>query len=345
MSQQIKVGIAGLGRSGWNMHANALSKLPEHFQVAAVMDPREERRAEANSKFGCETFTSFEELTQADIELLVIATPSQFHKEHTISALNAGKNVIVEKPLASNVSEVDEMITAAKNANKILTVNQNYRYHSYSKTMSDVMASGKLGEIVQIRVAIHQFSRRWDWQTLRKNNGGILTNHGAHYLDWALLHFEDNDPEVFCHLVDTPLYAGDADSHAKVIVRPKDGPLIDIELTHCSAYPQDTFLIMGTQGSLRGTREKLEWKYFIPENEVKLELDHEPTHDRSYNRESLTFIEESKDLNTSFGDDMILLYQDLFASIRESAPLQITVDSVRRQIDIFDKCRLSSGWF
>ena len=344
MPDAVKVGIAGLGRSGWNMHANALSKLTEQFKVSAVMDLSETRRAEAKAKFDCETFSSYDDLLTSDCDLVVVASPSQFHTEHTISALEAKKHVIVEKPLAASVSEVDSMIAAAKTANKVLTVNQNYRYHSYFRTMTDVMASGKLGEIVQIRVAIHQFSRRWDWQTLRENNGGILTNHGAHAIDWLLLHFQDEDPEVFCHLVDTPLYAGDADSHAKVIIRPKDGPLIDVELTHCNAHPQDNYLIMGTQGSLSGTRDKLQWKYFIPENEEKLELDREPTHDRSYNRESLTFLEESVVLENDFGNDMLLLYKDLYGTLREGKALKITAEGVRRQIDIFDKCRLSAGW-
>ena len=344
MSEAVRVGIAGLGRSGWNMHANALSKLPEHYRVVAVMDLDEVRRAEANEKFGCETFSSFDDLVNADIELTVVATPSQFHTEHTVTALQAGKHVIVEKPIAPNVAEVDKMIAAAKAADKRLTVNQNYRYHSYYQKIDEVMSSGVLGSIVQIRVAIHQFSRRWDWQTLRKNNGGILTNHGAHALDWLLLHFADDDPEVFCHLVDTPLYAGDADSHAKVIIRPKDGPLIDLELTHANAYPQDSYLVMGTQGSLTGTREELCWKYFVPENEAGLSLDPEPTADRSYNRETLAFTEESVQLNESFGDDMVLLYQDLHASLRTGASLAITPESVRRQIALFDRCRASAGW-
>lgn len=344
MADTIKVGIAGLGRSGWNMHATALSRLAERYTITAVMDLSEERRKEAKTKFNCETYTSFDDLAKADIDLMVVASPSQFHTEHTVKALQAGKHVIVEKPLAPSVTEVDSMIAAAKKSEKILTVNQNYRYHSDFRTMSEVMASGKLGEIIQIRVAIHQFSRRWDWQTLRKNNGGILTNHGAHGIDWLLLHFEDEDPEVFCHLVDTPLYAGDADSHAKIIIRPKDGPLIDVELSHCNAYPQDNYLIMGTQGSLTGTRQHLRWKYFLPENESKLELDINPTHDRSYNRESLTFIEESVDLSDSFNDDMVLLYEDLYATIREAKPLKITAESVRRQIAIFDKCRESAAW-
>ena len=246
--------------------------------------------------------------------------------------------------MAASVAEVDTMIAAAQAADRVLTVGQNYRYHSDFRTVSEVMASGKLGNIVQIRVAVHQFSRRWDWQTLKKNNGGIMTNHGAHVLDWLLLHIDDDDPEVFCHLVATPLYAGDADSHAKIIIRPQSGPLLDLELTHCNAYPQDNYTVMGTKGSLTGTKKHLRWKYFVPENERALELDTTPTADRSYNHETLTFTEESAEVGDTFNDDLLLLYGDLYGTLREHKPLQITPESVRKQIYIFGKCRASAAW-
>jgi len=344
VADTIRVGIAGLGRSGWNLHADALSRLPKHYRVAAAMDLSEPRRAEAEARFACATFATFAELTEADIDLVVVATPSPFHAEHTLAALEAGKDVLVEKPMARSVAEVDAMIAAAETAGRVLTVGQNYRYHSDFRTIGEVMASGKLGSVVQIRVAIHQFSRRWDWQTLRENNGGIMNNHGAHVLDWLLLHVQDDDPEVFCHLVDTPLYAGDADSHAKIIIRPKGGPLLDIELTHCNAYPQASYTVMGTRGSLSGTKEVLRWKYFVPERERALTLDTSPTDDRSYNRETLTFTEESVTLADAFSDDWVRLYGDLYGTLRENKPLAITPESVRRQIYILDKCREVAGW-
>lgn len=340
----ISVGIAGLGRSGWNLHAKALARLPEQYKIAAVMDLSEERRAEAYESFGCQTFRRLDALLNSDIDLVVLATPSHLHSEHTLKALQAGKHVMVEKPLAKSVAEVDKMIAASKEAGKVLTVNQNYRYHHDIRTLNEVIASGKLGELVQIRVAIHQFSRRWDWQTVRERNGGILTNHGAHAIDWLLLHFEDEDPDVFCHLVNTPLYAGDADSHAKVIIRPKDGPLIDIELTHCNAFPQDSYLIMGTTGSLKGNKQSITWRYFNPDKEQALKLNMEPTIDRSYNRESLCFTEEVVELNTSFGEAMVQLYTDLYNTLRNGAALTITPESVRRQIAIFEKCWDAAGW-
>lgn len=118
-----------------------------------------------------------------------------------------------------------------------------------------IVESGELGRIVLMRFTDHGFSRRWDWQTLKQYGGGILNNKGAHTIDWALLFVDDPEPEVMAHMETPPLYAGDAESHAKLIIRPKDGPMIDIEMTHTNAYPQESCLIMATQGSLSSNRE------------------------------------------------------------------------------------------
>ncbi len=109
----------------------------------------------------------------------------------------------------------------------------------------------------------------------------------------------------------TPLYAGDAESHAKLIIRPKDGPMIDIEMTHTNAYPQESCLIMATQGSLSSNRELIRWKYFRLEDASPLVLDTQPSPDRSYNRENLPWIEESYQPYQNLSNDVQHLYQDL----------------------------------
>ena len=343
MTDVVQVGIAGLGRSGWDMHAKALAALPEMFQITAVADPRPERRQEAQERFNCQTTTEFVDLIANDaVELVVVATPSHFHAEQTVAALQAGKQVIVEKPMALTVAEVDQMIEAAQGANRILTVNQNYRYQPDYRKVREVLASGKLGQPVQIRVAVHQFGRRWDWQTLTEYGGGILNNHGVHWLDMMLQLIEAEEADeldLFCHMVQTPLYAGDAESHAKLILWPKNGPLIDIELTHANAYGQDTWLVMATQGSLTGTRRQLRWKYFEPDAVPPLQLDREPTPDRSYNREQLPWIEEVCDLSGIVTDGMVPLYRDLYRTLRGKRPLAITPESVRRLMMVLAKSR------
>src|SRR5687768_15778459 len=161
----VKVGIAGLGRSGWGLHANAMSYLPEQFEVVAVCDPDPARQQEAEQHFECRTYAAYDGLVaDEEIELMVVATPSQLHRQDTIAALQAGKHVMVEKPMGISLPEVDAMIGTARETGRLLTVNQNYRYAGDFLKIREIIASGVLGRIIQIRLAIHQFKRRWDWQ-------------------------------------------------------------------------------------------------------------------------------------------------------------------------------------
>lgn len=336
----IKVGISGLGRSGWGLHVAALGRVQGLFGITAVFDPNPVRQQEAHEQLGCRAYGSYGELlADEELELVVVASPSPHHADDAVAALAAGKHVLVEKPMATRLVDVDRMIGAAERNGRLLTVNQNYRYAADFLKIKEVVASGVLGELLLIRLAQHQFRRRWDWQTLTEFGGGILNNHGAHYIDWALALLDDPEPEVvLAHLVDTPLYAGDADSHAKVMLRPKKGPLVDIELTHACGFPQQTAVIMGTQGTLSSTREEVRWKYYKPDQVPPLVLDRQPTPDRSYNVEELPMWEESYRPVLDMRGEIAQLYRDLYQTIRHNAPLAITPQSVRRLMAVLAAC-------
>ena len=227
------------------------------------------------------------------VELMVVATPSNLHAEQTIAALRAGQHVIVEKPMASDLAGADAMIAVAEETGRILTVHQNLRYAADFVKMREVIASGVLGRIIEIRIHNGGFDRRWDWQTLKRYGGGALNNSGPHFIDMGMLLIDDPEPTVFCHMEATPLYAGDADSHVKVVLKPKRGPLVEINITAACAYPQPNFLVLGTQGSLVCDRGEAVWKYFDPAEAPALILDDAPiARDRTYNREQLPWKEE-----------------------------------------------------
>lgn len=340
MADQINVGIAGLGRSGWNIHARTLEKLPDKYRVVAVSDPIKERLQEAMGKFGCRTYTDFNELIEdKDVELVVVATPSHLHAPQTIKALEAGKHVVCEKPMATNLAEADAMIEAAKRSGKILTIFQNSLFNPDYLKIREVIRSGKLGRIVLIKIYSHTFGRRWDWQTLKKFGCGELRNNGVHLIIQGLTFIGDNEPEVFCDLQRT-LTLGDAEDHVKIILKAENAPLIDIEVTRACAYPQNTWLIMGTQGGLIGNRFSLKWKYFNPEELPPRQLETEPTPDRSYNVEEIPWKEESWSISESeyWGASALMFYQKLYGTLRLGEPLAVTPELVRRVMWVIEKC-------
>ena len=133
---------------------------------------------------------------------------------------------------------------------------------------------------------------------------------------------------------------GDAEDHVKVILRAPGAPLIDMEFSNACAYPQEIWLVMGTQGGLAGSHAQLRWKSIDPDVLPARQLSREPTPDRSYNREELPWVEETCDLSKEgHRTNNRRLYHRLYATLREGAPLAITPGSIRRQIAVLEACR------
>ena len=113
---------------------------------------------------------------------------------------------------------------------------------------------------------------------------------------------------------------------------------IDIEVTSCCAYPGDTWLVMGTHGGLRGSTRELHWQWVVPEEMPLRELDTLPTPDRSYNRDQLSWHEDSWRLEGDTAGAYAQFYVDLFQAIRLDGAVPITPQSVRRVIWLQEKC-------
>jgi predicted dehydrogenase len=340
----IRVGIAGLGRSGWNLHVNALADMPEQYRVVAVSDPNVERQQEARTRLGCRAYPDLAGLlADGAVELVVLATPSHLHPAEAIAAMQAGKDVLVEKPFAPSLAEADSMLAVAQSTGRVLSGSQNSRYAADFLKVREVLDSGKLGRILQVRINWHSFRRRWDWQTLKEFGGGSLNNDGSHAIDQALLLLGDAAPRVFCHMECTPLSSGDAEDHVKVLLHAPGAPLIDLEFSNACAYPQEPWLVLGTSGGLAGTHSRLRWRYVDAAKLPARPVDREPTPDRTYNREELPWVEESADLaGEAPRASNKRLYADLYATLRQGAPLAITPQSIRRQIAVLEQCRALS---
>lgn len=335
----IRVGIAGLGRSGWDIHGRTFADRSGQFQVAAVMDPDPGRRAEAVAKFGCRAHESFSALASDDgIEVVVVATPNLLHVTHTLEALARGKHVVCEKPFGQSSGDATRMIEAAREAGKLVAPFQNRRYEPHFLKAREVIESGVLGEVQMIRLAWHSFRRRWDWQTLTEFGGGELSNTGAHILDHAMQLFGEDEPEVTVDLRNI-LSSGDTEDHLKIVLRAPGAPLLEIELTNACAFPQDRWLVMGDEGGLRGTTTRLEWKWVDWSTHVPRELDRNPPQGRAYYSEKLEWHSDAWDGPDDFEAISGDFYEDFYHSVRGAQPLVITPESVRRNIVLVEKCK------
>jgi len=338
----IQVGIAGLGRSGWDIHARLLAPLAGRYNIAAALDADAARRQEAADRFGCRTYDSYPDLLADEaVELVIVAVPSHLHPEYAVVALQAGKDVVCEKPMAMSLRDADRMIAAAEQSGRILAVFQNRRYDPDFVKVREVIDSGLLGRIVLIHLSETSFSRRWDWQTLQTYGGGTLNNTGPHHLDMALQLFGEAEPRVFCHLERT-LTLGDAEDHVKIILSGPGAPMIDIEISSACAFPLPTWHILGTQGGLQGSKHHLHWKYVDPATLPPRTVDTHPTPNRSYDRDDPQWMEGSWGIIADTGPGHTGFYLDLYETIRHGAPLAITPESARRVVWLQETChRLS----
>ncbi len=341
--EPIRVGIMGLGRSGWDIHARLIDPLKDKYQIVAVVDRLPERRAEAVERWGCSAYPEVEELlANDDIELVIVALPSYLHAGVSIAALEAGKHVVCEKPMATSLEDADAMVAADQAAETVLSIFQNRRYNPDFVKVQEIIDSGILGRIVQIRLSESKFGRRWDWQTQKQFGGGTLNNTGPHHLDMALQLFGPTEPEISVHL-DRTLTLGDADDHVKLVLQADGRPTIDIEVSSVCAYPGETWNIMGTQGGLAGTTKELRWKFFDPVELPPCELDFAPTPDRGYNREQIPWQEGSWSVEEDTGPGYTGYYLDLYETIRNGAPLVITAESARRNVWLQEECHKVAG--
>jgi len=339
----IRVGVVGQGRSGKNIHCRHLVTVPDKYRIVAVSDPLAERRKKAEQDYGCKAYASHKGLLKHDdIDLIVNASPSRLHVPLSIEALKAGFNVLCEKPLARKTAEVDKVIRAARNTGKVMAVFQNNRYAAHFLQVRKVVESGKLGRIVMIKAAANGFSRRWDWQTLRRNYGGNLLNTGPHTLDQLLQLFgTDIMPEVTC-VMDRANTFGDAEDHVKLLLKAKGRPTVDLEISSCCAYPGDSYNVYGTRGGLSAGRGEVRWKYFDPKAQPKQNLTTEPLENEFgvpvYCRENLKWTERSWEPKKGGKSPVARYYEMLYRTLTQGAPLEVTLQHVRQQIAIIEEC-------
>lgn len=145
----LRIGVAGLGGAGGKL-LPSFAKL-DGIALAAGADVRAEAREAFQSGFGRPGYASVSDMCRsAEVDAVYVATPSHLHCEHTLAALQAGKHVICEKPLATSLGDCDRMIAAAREANVLLIQGHSKVFDAPVRAMRQVIASGRLGAVFQL---------------------------------------------------------------------------------------------------------------------------------------------------------------------------------------------------
>lgn len=192
------IGIAIIGTGAIaDVHIQAFKTFPDRCEVRALVDlyPEKAEKLAANrglDAFICKDFR--EALSRHDIELVSICLPPSVHAEVAVAALEAGKHVIVEKPMASSLEECDAMIQAADQNGRVLSVIAQNRYKTPVMKVKKILESGAAGRVLHATANSYWWRGKsyydlWWRGTWKAEGGGCTLNHAVHHIDllrWAL---------------------------------------------------------------------------------------------------------------------------------------------------------------
>jgi predicted dehydrogenase len=181
---QIGLGVIGCGHFG-------LFSLQHFVQVPGVeltgmAGTHNQPALAAAARFGIENVEINELLRRDDIDVVYIGTPPFLHHEQAMAALEAGKHVICEKPLAMTIKAADEMISSANKRDLLLVANLMQRYNPLFAAVKQVVGMKTLGEFLHGSFENYASdenlsANHWFWD--RSKSGGIFVEHGVHFFD------------------------------------------------------------------------------------------------------------------------------------------------------------------
>ncbi|HET6987078.1 MAG TPA: Gfo/Idh/MocA family oxidoreductase [Kribbella sp.] len=188
----MRFAIVGAGVIG-ETHARLITSLPDESELVAVVDLEADRAAALSGKYGGEPMTDLEKAcARPDIDAVSICVPSGLHADAAITALEAGKHVIVEKPIDVTLAAADRLIDVEEQTGLTVAVISQRRFQHAPAFLHQAVADGRLGRIT-MGIAESPFWRSQEyydsggWRgTVELDGGGALMNQGIHVVDLLL---------------------------------------------------------------------------------------------------------------------------------------------------------------
>jgi predicted dehydrogenase len=207
---------------GWIQDFHARGVQACGHEVVAVANHREETATSFAQRHGiARVTTDWEALaTDSDIDAVVVATPNALHAPQSIACLEAGKHVLVEKPMATSVAECDAMIAAAGASGASLMVAHCWRFHPEVQAMRAKIVADELGEIVKTRgYGVHAGWGPSGWFAQKAlAGGGALPDMGVHAIDTVRYLLGDPDPSRVCAAIGTRYGEYDVDDDGILLI-------------------------------------------------------------------------------------------------------------------------------
>jgi scyllo-inositol 2-dehydrogenase (NADP+) len=326
--QPVKVGIIGLGRAGYGMHYKELEPRRSRFTIVAGCDPLADKRDRFQKRLPKAAVykTAAELIEDPEVELISIANRTRDHLATTLQALASGKDVFLEKPICVTYDEAKRIRRAAARARGQLYIRHNRRFEAAFVHIREIIEKGILGDVYEIKLARHGYSRRDDWQTLKACGGGQLANWGPHIIDHGLRFLESPVKEIWSDLKRV-VAAGDAEDHLKVILKGRNGRIVDLEISGGVALKSPVYAVYGTRGSLVSPDEKtMTLRYLNPRRKLApRKASKGDPGDGFGTPDNLKWIEKEIPVRPRRKCDPASIWDHLYAAIREDVPFPITI--------------------
>ena len=319
---KVKCGVIGYG-GAFNMgraHAEWMNSTRRMVTVAAC-DLDKARMEEAAKDYpGIETYTDVDKmLAKTDAELLVVITPHNTHAEIALKALNAGKSVVLEKPMCITVDEATAMIEAAKKNKVTLTVFHNRRHDGDFMAVKEAIDKGLIGEVFHIESFMGGYGKPCDWwRSDKKISGGAMYDWGAHFIDWILNFIPEKMESVTGFFHKRVWMDITNEDQTQAIIRFKNGVMADLQVSDIARVGKPRWRILGTKGAIV---DHWDGKF-----KLLTEVD------------GVTIEGEVKYKEGEWPE----YYNNLARHLLDGAPLEVTPESARRIIAVLETAEKSS---
>jgi predicted dehydrogenase len=194
---KVRLGLIGVGNIS-RLHVRGCKESPK-AELYALCDINEERLKQRMEEWNAKkSFTDYQELlADSNVDAVEVITPHHLHEPIGVAALEAGKHVSMQKPMANSVSQCDSLIEAAKRSGKSFRVFENFRYYPPLLRAKELIDSGEIGEPLSLRMKVVQGTmgknweipfERWSWRFDPDRGGGgrVVFDYGYHLFSIAM---------------------------------------------------------------------------------------------------------------------------------------------------------------
>lgn len=334
-----KMGIIGFGGMA-SYHAKQLQDYKK-VKVVGIYDVDPERMA-YGKECGYKLYESKEALlADKKLDIVLIATTNEVHKELVIEAMEAGKHVICEKPVTMNSDELKEIMAIEEATGQIFTINQNRRTNKDFVLMKNKVEEGLLGDVYVIESRV-EGSRGMPkgWRTIKELGGGMMLDWGVHLID-QLMHMvkEKKVTNVYCKMYS--IEYSEVDDNFRLTMTMESGKTIHIEVSTNNYITHPRWYVLGTEGTLQiddwncdGQITRCVDKDAVWEDEI-VYTKAGPTKTMAPRRkESTETLTLSEPMDVT--DSLTVVYDQLVDAIKGKASLTITSEQAMRVMKVME---------